>query len=239
MLQSFDANFYRRRNEEVQSYTKEHFEVSGFMNDKYKSIDTNAVSRMRNLMVGALHDRVVFPKYIVVVMDDDLVEFVAEKNLEAGTKTFTRLLNWLMRQYSRIIETQKEFLPGKAKRLDHPWVIWIEPTLHDNFPNNETRFCFIQAMNDAAKKYSNFTVLKLKKVWDPQDSNLYLRDTPRFTTQGYNAYWDAVDKTVKYVDTILTKKWKKKPMVKVVKIRDNDASKEAGLENATWSRADL
>ena len=39
--------------------------------------------------------------------------------------------------------------------------------------------------------------------------NLFVTESDCFTAQGYAAYWEAVDKTVKYCDTILIKKLQK------------------------------
>ena len=49
----------------------------------------------------------------------------------------------------------------------------------------------------------------VKHVWDPKNLNLYLKDNQRFTAEGYTAYWEAVDRTVRYFDSVLPKKQKK------------------------------
>ena len=74
---------------------------------------------------------------------------------------------------------------------------------------------FNKTINKLALQYDNTWSLQLKKIWDPQDHSLVTLDRNRFTVQGYQKYWEAVDKTLKYVDTILLKKPMKKPPVKV------------------------
>ena len=50
------------------------------------------------------------------------------------------------------------------------------------------------------------STLPLKKVWDAKDNNLFLKDSQCFTTDGYLAYWEAIDRTVRYFDSIFLKK---------------------------------
>ena len=50
------------------------------------------------------------------------------------------------------------------------------------------------------------TFLKLIKVWDYDDSSLYNKEEKKLTSKGYISYWEAVDKAVKFADTILLKK---------------------------------
>ena len=59
----------------------------------------------------------------------------------------------------------------------------------------------------------NCFTLELKKVWDPKDLSLYL-SSQRFTTDGYSAYWEAVDKTIRYFDSVILKKNEKKKVQK-------------------------
>ena len=49
-------------------------------------------------------------------------------------------------------------------------------------------------------------MLMLKKVWDSQDTNLYIQESRRFTASGLKAYWEAIDRTVRYFDSIVLKK---------------------------------
>ena len=44
-----------------------------------------------------------------------------------------KVINWLMREYEKIIEAQKDYLPSKAKRDHLPQLVCIEAPYHDNF----------------------------------------------------------------------------------------------------------
>ena len=72
------------------------------------------ISRTRNALVKLITEQVLLPKLIVLVLDDDLLTLVRDK---AHTYKLTkRLLSWLINQFGRIVQTQKEYLPEKAKK---------------------------------------------------------------------------------------------------------------------------
>ena len=87
-----------------------------------------------------------------------------------------------------------------------PQIVWIEAPVHSNFSNNTDRIEFNKSLNTAAQFYPKVHVLGLKKIWDPDNVNLYHKESRCFTADGYQYYWSAIDKTVKYADTILVKK---------------------------------
>ena len=86
----------------------------------------------------------------------------------------------------------------------------MEPPLHRGFRNNDGRKKFISALKTASKLHENVSTLALVKVWNPDDHSLYLEHEARYTVDGLRFYWEAVDKAVRYADTILYKKISKK-----------------------------
>ena len=90
-------------------------------------------------------------------------------------------------------------------------MVWIEAPMHNNYYNNAEREAFNRALNNAVKYHDNTKVLQLKKVWNTEDTNLYIQESSRYTSVGLNTYWQAVDCTVRYADTILFKKLQFKP----------------------------
>ena len=117
-----------------------------------------------------------------------------------------------MSEYDKLIASAKDHLPTKAKCDNYPQILWIEAPQHDNIPttNQLMRTKFNAALNTAASFHDIDHVLQLKKVWDPHSLNLFLKEEKRFTSDGLIDYWLAVDKTVKYANTILFKKIEKK-----------------------------
>ena len=232
-FKSFNKKFCEQENDNY--YMKEQFEICGFNNDKEASYDKNTVSRMRNCLIGAIRDKTVLPKYIVIVLDGDLIDYGKTKQIKTRVG-FGRLLKWLMCQYDRAISTQKEYLPSKAKRAEYPTFVWIEPPQHTSFRDsqNTAREEFTAALRSEVSYHTNTFVLQLKKVWDYDDTSLYNRDDKKYTSKGLIDYWLSVDKAVKYCDTILMKKEAKRKFKK----ENTNTSKHSGppTDRFHWSK---
>ena len=121
-------------------YMSQHFEVHGFLNIRKPSIDQNTVSRFRNMMVGAVADKIHLPKRIVIVPDYNIICYFKYKDTGVS-EGYGCLLNWIMTQHDHILETHKENLPVKAKLPEDSTIIWIEPPTHRMFrdSHNELR----------------------------------------------------------------------------------------------------
>ena len=72
-FKSFNKHYYL--NQDYDKYMLDSFEVSGFNVDCDSSFDVNAISRLRNNLVAAIRDQIVLPKYILVVLDNDIIHF--------------------------------------------------------------------------------------------------------------------------------------------------------------------
>ena len=193
------------------AYMFENFDVVGFISSKYSHYDQNAVSRMCNTMVKAVQDQVILPKWVIIVFDDDLIKYISGRNPFAPTMTaVSKVIDNIMKEHIKVLQIQKEYLPRKSQRRGFPQLLWIEAPIHTSFDNNTDREKYNLCINDVAPLHENTYVLALKKIWDPDNLNLYHKDAWRFTAEGYKTYWSAVDKTIKYADTILLKKIQKK-----------------------------
>ena len=79
--------------------------------------------------------------------------------------------------------------------------------LHCDFPPrwNIHRKMFNKSLEIAANKHPQMAVLKMLKVWNPDDSALF-RDS-RYTASGLEAYWSSLDSAFRHWDTfVYTKK---------------------------------
>ena len=170
------------------------------------------MSRLRNLMVTTIRAQVLLLKLIVIVIDDDLIQFIKDDLSDdtAWSVCYHKLLNNIMTEYDHVIEAHKDNLQIKSKKWNYPHMIWIMPPFHDNFRNSSQCIILEACMEAVAKFHSNTIALELKKVWNPHNMNLFAAESNRFTAAGYTAYWNAVNKTIKYGDTILQKKLTKK-----------------------------
>ena len=186
-------------------YVRLNYNVLGKVTNQYISNSKNILIRIRAMLYSAIKDEVKLPKYIVNVFDDDIMKNLKPEITESDD-LLNKVIGYIMKEQSKLIEIQREYLPEKAKRSGFPQIIWIEAPVHDCFNNNETRHIYNKSLAKAAQHQENVTILKLKKIWDPTDINLFVEDSDRYTSDGYSNYWAAVDYTMKFMDTILIKK---------------------------------
>ena len=121
-------------------------------------------------------------------------------------KNVARILHWLMVEFDRLITTHKERLPQKSKKAGYSCFIWVEAPQHDNFNNNTLRQIFNDGLAIVGNLHENVSVLGMKKIWDPSDYSLFLKKENRYSATGLRFFWESVDKTIRYADTIQFKK---------------------------------
>ena len=117
---------------------------------------------------------------------------------EAVSINVGMLLNWLVNEFHCCLETFKELLPGKAKWLGYPHILWIAAPYHRNFSdfNNEWRIKANKCLKSIVELYQEMSLLQMIKIWDPEDGNLYLKEQRRFTPVDLGRYWLAVDSAI-------------------------------------------
>ena len=89
--------------------------------------------------------------------DDDIIESCFSRDDSSISQNLGKLIDWLMCDYDKLVETQKEFLPTKAKRKLYPQFLWIKALLHKDFRNNEVRGRYNRAINTVAKLHEHTT----------------------------------------------------------------------------------
>ena len=197
---SFEDNF--RQHKPPDNYSAYHYEVKSYNKNKFFTNNPSLISRLHNLMVTAITERKFLLKMIVVVVDDDLVKLITHQRY-GMSDTLCRMIHYIASKYNKLIEAQRDFLPIKSKRNSMPY---IEAPKHCNFANNTSHEKFNSCLQEISQYFENMHLIPLKKCWDPENSNLYHYESRRFTAEGLATYWLAVDRVVKYIDTIFIKK---------------------------------
>ena len=182
------------------SYTTRNFNVMVQASPETRSNNPNILARVRNSLVHALNKCSMLPKIIILVLEDDLI-----KGMKASDATpvseYSRWIKWLINEFRKIIDTMKDFLPANAKRDEHPQFIWIIPTRHCNYRNNVPRKKLGTSIENTAKCVEKNISLRLVQKWDFNDTNIFLKDEQRFTTNGICDFWTSVDKSIEYYET--------------------------------------
>ena len=168
------------------------------------------------------------PKIIMITPEDDLMRCI-NLNDFGLQEAFCRIIEWVMREHHRCVQTIKERLPMKCDHPNWPYFLWISPSLHKNYYNYGRRLKFAKALDEIGTKHKkdyNVSVLKLRQVWDPEDGNLFLDAQKRFTSTGMSTYWAAADKTLKYFATKINDD---EDMQQLTKLRDRLADENQQL----------
>ena len=120
-FRSFDQYFKSRNPADYSGYCMEHYEVSNFMTNKFACLDPSFLSRFRNLLVEGINAQITLPKMIVVVPDADILNAINNGRYREGiSKEIRQALNWIMREFYKIVSAHKDVLPTKAKKTNYP-----------------------------------------------------------------------------------------------------------------------
>ena len=213
---SFEQYFQARKSIDYNGYVKANFDTMGFFS-MILSDNPSLLGHLSSLLAQAMNCRInnkllPLPKLIVVVPDDAFITALCGKdsNMQAISKPFSRLLNYIMTDFEWNVAVFKESLPAKSVRTTYPHFLWIQAPLHDNFLNNSAHYKFNKCLEEVCPLHNNCSTLMLKCVWCKTDTNLFIRESQRFTSDGYKTYWVAVGRMVRYLDSVLLKKQDKR-----------------------------
>ena len=180
------------------------------------------LSRLRNTLATALSKRLLLLKFIVVILDANLLEWLSFEGCGVSN-LIGKWVEWLAKEFNDMIKERKHVLPAKAKRDTHPQIYWVQAVQHKFLPNNQARCKLNICMESVMKLYSTMRCIKLKEVWEYSDT--YSVVNGRFTPEGLSKYWKSIDSAIKFNvvkhDEFLT----------CEKFRKIKAKRQAGIAN--------
>ena len=133
------------------------------------------------------------------------------------------LLEDLVEDVKHHIKKIKKLLPAKVVREHVPHVLWIAVPTHKYFGEeaNELRRkfndCLLTLISNPKAKCQNMSVLKMLKVWNHNDPNIFMERNYRYTKEGLIRYWMSVDAAIRFWDVALSKKFEKLAKTKISK----------------------
>ena len=203
--ESYDRTFKNFTDDD--SYAKATFEIRVKSSKEYGSLIPSAAGRIRNNVARALSEYVSLPKFIIMITEFDVLKRIKTNNMNEteARKLCFRLVRWLVNEVRKMLAAHNDYLPKKAKRETK--VVWLVPTLHQNYYNheNQLRIVFGQSLLSYTRRVENNLALELKQIWDESENGLYMLEQRRFTSDGLVAFWRALDRTIRYADTIINK----------------------------------
>ena len=181
-------------------FIKENYEYMAHCSSRWSSTNENMLSRIRNSLVSGLNQQKtgLLPKYIIVVLDDDLITFLNFK--EEGMATLLGTwIDWLVKEFNTLIESRKKQIPKKSYNDDLPFFYWVAAPTHSCFSKerNNLRIKFNLSLDSVIRAHQeNMRIIRIKDLWNTSDSLLVIND--RMTTMGLSAYWNAIDASFQF-----------------------------------------
>ena len=117
------------------------------------------------------------PKYIVVVLDDDIITFLNYK--KSGVAQFLAdWLQWLMEAFESLISDFLAKLLIWAKKDSSPCLYWCNAPSHSGFSTerNEIRKKFNNCLEILCKGRVNMRLIRFKDHWDFYDKSIAHND---------------------------------------------------------------
>ena len=196
---NFMASTYRwsfKKNKNKEFYIKEYFEVFPFCQSKYENADTNMLNRLRNSLLQGINEKSKLPKYIIVLLDDDLIEYLGYAG-QGVSALLGDCVEWLCKEFTNLIDLAKSCLPTKASKTGYPQIYWVAPPHHANFDNNQARTKITNVLENVLVQYKDIRMIRMKEIWNYNNSN-FVNELGQYTDEGWDQYWASVDAAVKF-----------------------------------------
>ena len=177
-------------------YIKNNFQIIKNCNSRYSSNNTNLLSRFVNSLISLLNTQAVLPEYILLILDNDIIQFFEYEKPRGVTSLLGNWIEWCVQAISKAISERIGQLPGKALNEDPPQLYWVSCPLNKSFRDNDLRIKFNLAMETVMKTVPNMRVIKLKDRWNHDDSNLVSNE--RLTVEGEKGYWRVINSAVQF-----------------------------------------
>ena len=190
--------------ETVSPYVYEYYNVM-FYSQRRSSATKHVISRIVNSIVEGLNRRPRLPRFLVIMLDKDLIEDVDLYDFGAPAE-YRRNLNWLFRQISMLIRRRRLDLidkkPGAVYNTD-PKVIFVKMIKRVAFYNKGHRMEKVCSMRTkfnnlideevAAFDYHVINILacSTEDCFDPQG---------KLTPKGKRRYWQQLDELIEKFD---------------------------------------
>ena len=157
----------------------------------------NLLARLVNTITTALKERSEIPKYLIILLEDDIINYVNYDSFGV-TEMFGKIADYLNREIKRTInEFKGKYLPPRARKFTWPQVIWIVPTLNEHYSNNILRKKFGGELTAIVKNQHQAHGFKLKQLWNNLDSTAVTDGVINET--GARKLFNALDRTIRYM----------------------------------------
>ena len=178
-----------------QSYISKKYQVHLFKNSANVSHVRSALGRFRNLLASALNANDKLPKYIILVLENDLIRCI-KFNQPGISELYGRVLRWLSDELHALVMSRKHHLLPKAKKFAYPQIFWVCLPYHQNFVNDVNRHKFNQCLETVVNMHPEMKSLKIRRIWSNVDSSVSRIGI--ITETGMQKYWRGIDEALEF-----------------------------------------
>ena len=184
-------------NRSTDAYAINHFEVNIITGDTLENHNRFLTGRICNGMIYLFNTSINMPKMVFVILEDDMINYTPVQGVGAA-EHYEVYIEDIIRDFNRIVNSFKQIIPKSATRCNWPKLIFINATLHRNYNNYRLHKEFNEVLDTVTNHHNNVWSAKLLQLWDENDINLFLKHEQRFTKDGLDVFWSAVDRTIAF-----------------------------------------
>ena len=177
-------------------FMNQYFDTTPLCSSRFESNNTNMISRIEGLFAKGLNRMKKLPKYVIIILDDDLIQFLGYDN-QGLSGILGSWIECLIKTLDDMVTERKENLPKKVLNEDYPMIYWVTCPHHKFYKNNHAHTKFNACLEVAMKLKNNMRVIKMK-TWEFENNHLLYESTGAITSYGLNKYWRAVDAAFQY-----------------------------------------
>ena len=182
------------------SFMKNAFETSIHASSATDTPNRNVISRITNNIIRAINTKREIPKWIVIIPEADLLNCVNYTQFGVSA-AYGMVLEFIMASTEKALQQFFGTLPQKANKYHWPYILWIEPTLHMSYTDNELRIKFLKSLHTVSLMHDRVIVLPLRQMWSDNSPNMVDTRFNRLFPQGLTALWRGIDQAVRFADT--------------------------------------
>ena len=135
---------------------KKYFQVEAHCSSRFSDSNSNMISRLQISMAKAINKAMYLPDYIIIVLEDDIIDFLEYRNYSVSAMYGT-WLDWLAKEFNELIFKKQAHLPVGARNDNETQIYWTTAVYHKMFTLAETqmREKFNNCMETVTKAYEN------------------------------------------------------------------------------------
>ena len=187
---------------EDESYSKQNFDILTLSTERFSTRNTSPLARIINAFISGMERKQILPKIVVIVPEDDIINYL-NHNDYGVTELFGKMIDYLDTELQKAAVNFKRSLPRRAKRAGCPQFVWICPSVHHNYLNNNLRRKFAAEMDVQLRGRPFTLVFKLKQLWNTSDGRLVEEDNNRLSKLGAKTLWQAIDRSICFANRLI------------------------------------